>query len=251
MLGLPGAPALDGVVDATGDGVGRARDRALPLGRRPVQREAHALALGHGEVARMVESSMEAGTPAETAIWLGPPNVRPPPSSMRKSGAHEPVLGPRRELHRHLDAARDALHQAQHLVRRVAPQVVAALTVGEGHRVDQAHAAGGRGEGRLDDERAGQVAALGGGLVPRRDRPVAGVGVEDPREEGGRVVVGHAQPVDRTVEVDQRGRRAVGQQAIGGDRLEAGGAALGGGGGGLGKRAHGVQVPPRHVELRA
>jgi hypothetical protein len=205
VLGLPGAPARDRVVDPIGDPIGRAGDRALAVGRRPVQAEADALALAHREGRPhrgVVDGHRDAGGDGDL---VGAAESASTALLHAEERPHEPVLGPGSELHRELDAPVDPLDEAQHLVRRVAPEVVAALAGGEGHRVDEAHAAGRGGEGRLDHERAGQVAALGGAGADRRDRPVAGVGVEDPREERGRVVVGHAQPVDRAVEVDERG----------------------------------------------
>ena len=89
--------------------------------------------------ARIVESSTTVGTPALTAIWLGPPNVRPPVVSAEQR-PDQPVLGPRRELELELDLARDALDQPQQLVRASQPEVVAALALGERHRVDQSDA---------------------------------------------------------------------------------------------------------------
>ena len=219
-------------------------------GRGPAQPEADPLALAHREGRvhrRVLDEGRDAGGDGDL---VGAAEGAPAVVLHAEQRPHQPVLGPRRELHLQLDAARHALDEAQHLVRRVAPEVVAALPGGEGHRVDQAHAAGRGGEGGLDDERARQVAALRGARPGRGDRPVPGVGIEDAGEDGRRVVVGHAQPVDRPVAVDQRGRRAVGQQAVGGDGLKAGRAALGDGGGGLGEDAHGAPVSPRGVELR-
>jgi hypothetical protein len=43
--------------------------------------------------ARIVESSTSTGTPARTAMRLGPPKVRPPSSSARKSGRTSPYSG--------------------------------------------------------------------------------------------------------------------------------------------------------------
>ena len=77
-----------------------------------------------------------------TAIWFGPPNVRPPSSVRRNSGRTSPYSGRGASSITQLDLARDALDQAQQLVRRVEAEVVAALALGEGHRVEQAHAAG-------------------------------------------------------------------------------------------------------------
>jgi len=234
VLSLPRAPALDRVVDAGGDELGGAGHRALADGRRPVQAEADALALAHREArahGRVLDRRRDARRDGDL---VGAAERAPAAVLHPEERPHEPVLGPRRELHLKLDRPRDALDEAQDLVRRVAPEVVAALAGREGHGVDQAHAAGRGGEDRLDDERAGQVAALGGRRADGCDRPVAGVGVEDAGEDGRRVVMGHAQPVDRPVAVDQGGRRAVGEQAVVGDRLEAGAAALDGGGGGLG-----------------
>jgi hypothetical protein len=122
---------------------------------------------------------------------------------------HQAVLGPGRELHGQLDAALDPLHQAQQLVRRAQPQVVAALAVGHRERVGQPHDAGRRAHGRLEHERARQVAALGRLRPDGAQRPVAGGGVEDAGEQGRAVEPRQAQPLDRTGPVDERRRVAV------------------------------------------
>ena len=87
--------------------------------------------------------------------------MRAPSSCRRISGRTSPYSGRAAQLHRQLHAARDALDGAQQLVGRVEAEVVAALAVREGHRVDQTHRARVGGEGGLDHQRAGQVAPLG------------------------------------------------------------------------------------------
>ena len=129
------------------------------LRRRPAHREAHLVAGGDGEAAEHRRGAPpRSGTPERTAIGLGPPNVRAPSAVMRTQRVHEPVLGPRRQLQRELDAAVDALDAAQQLVRRAAGRARAALALLERQGVDQADAAGVGGEGGLEHERARQVA---------------------------------------------------------------------------------------------
>ena len=86
-------------------------------------------------------------------------------------------------------------------------------------RVAQPDGSGLRREGRLDHERARDVAPLASKLACRPDRPVAGVGVEEPAEHRFAVVARYAEPVDRAVEGDERGRVAVRDQSVVGDGL--------------------------------
>ena len=193
---------------------------------------------------------MKAGTPADTAIWLGPPKVRPPSSSMRNSGRTSPYSG--RGASSICSSTRPDTPSTRRstscgaLRPRSWPRWPGAKAIASISRTLPVAVV----KVVSIDERARQVAALRGARPRRGDRPVPGVGIEDAGEDGRRVVVGHAQPVDRPVAVDQRGRRAVGQQAVVGDGLKAGRAALGDGGGGLGEDAHGAPVSPRGVELR-
>ena len=120
------------------------------------------------------------------------------------------------------DLGFDAPHE---VLRSVEAEVVSALALRERHRVDQPSRARVGRERGLDDQRAGQVPALDGERRGGADRPVAGVGVEQSREDRVAVVAGQAEPVDRAGGVHERGRVAVGQQAVVGDRRGRGGAA--------------------------
>jgi hypothetical protein len=162
VLGLPRAPRLNGVVDALRDPVGGRRGRGLGrLGRGVPQREAGALpglegeGRAHGRVGELERHGRRDGdaTGAERArAAVHEPDQR----------ADQPVLGSRRELHPEVDAPAEALDAAQDLVRRVVAECVAALALGERHRVAHPRRARAGGDDRLDDERAGQVAPCGG-----------------------------------------------------------------------------------------
>src|SRR5205814_9175981 len=102
--------------------------------------------------------------------------------------ANETLLGPGRELEHELDLAGDALNMTQQLVRGIEAEVVVALPVGEDHCVPEANDALLRRERRLDHERARDVPALGREACRRGDRPVAGSGIEDAREDRRAVV---------------------------------------------------------------
>ena len=195
VLELPRAPAFDRVVDAAGD-----------LGRRGRLRR-----IGDGRHAGADDDLVRAAEGATAFVGLA--EERP----------HEAVLGPRRELHRQLDRAGDTLNLAQQLVRRVEAERMAALSLCERERVAQHHRAGPGRERRLEHEGVRQVAALDRVFADGRDRPVARVGIEDPAEDRRAVEARQAEPVDRAVRADERGRVAVGEQAVGGDRLRAAG----------------------------
>ena len=178
VLGLPGAPRLDGVVDprrrrgrAPSARAARRSRRAPSASRSPPRSPSET-----SKDARIVESATSTGTPARTAIRFGPPKVRPPPSSCRKSGLTSPYSRPRRELHLELDRAGDrprpsAAPRAGRRARARAPRWPSR----ERHRVAQPHDAVVGAERGLDHERAGDVAPLGAELARRPDRPVAGV----------------------------------------------------------------------------
>src|SRR5439155_20030342 len=91
----------------------------------------------------------------------------------------EPVLSAGRKLEQELDRSGDALDRAQQLMRRVVAEVVTALPLGEGERVGQRHTARLRREGRLDDERPRQIAALARERAGGPNGPVSGGLVED------------------------------------------------------------------------
>ena len=73
---------------AGGQGTGRSLTAAAQRSPKPIRSPSLTV-----KVACIVASSMKAGTPEETAIWLGPPKVRPPSSSMRNSGRTSPYSG--------------------------------------------------------------------------------------------------------------------------------------------------------------
>ena len=184
VLGLPGAPRLDGVVDPRAD-LGRpavasgamrssaeAQRSAKPCAS-PARTRNAARIVASCDLQRHGRAHRDAAGAERARAAVLEPDQRP----------DQPVLGARRELHDQLDVALDALDRAQQLVRRVEAEVVAALALGGRHRVDQPHRPGVRRERRLDRERAGEVAALGVERAGRPDRPVAGVGVEQPRED--------------------------------------------------------------------
>jgi hypothetical protein len=219
VLSLPGAPALGSVGDSRGDVLDIRRLRGfLRLGWGPAHREAEPVALGdcEGRAQRRVlelerhgrADVQAAGAERASAAVLEPDQRR-----------DQAVLRPRRELELHLDLARDAFERAQQLMRGVVADVVPALALRERHGVREPQLAGLGGEDGLDDERAGEVAPCRSIRPGRADPPVAGVGVEQPGEDGVAVVARQAQPVDRPVGVDERGRVAVRQQTVVGDRL--------------------------------
>ena len=188
---------------------------ALPaLGRRPsgarsptlspsltVKRGAHRAALDLGRDAGAHDDLVRAAERA--AAVLGLAEERP----------HEAVLGPRRELHDEVDRARDTLDRAQELVRRVEPEVVAALPSAKASASRRRTLPVVGRERRLEDERVRQRSgARVVNVAGRADRPVPGVGVEDAREHGGAVEPRQAQPVDRAVAC-RRARRCCSRRA--------------------------------------
>jgi hypothetical protein len=150
------------------------------------------------------------------------------------------VVEARVAVHRHLDLAVDAAdHPQQHVVGVVVggrPAVRVRAIVLVVPRPDQEHvahddpAAGGP-PARLEDVRAGQVAARGRHLdVGRPEAEAAGVAVEDRSEHARRVEARQAEPLHVPVRRQERARLAVGQEAVLGDRREgAGGSAPVGG----------------------
>jgi hypothetical protein len=136
--------------------------------------------------------------------------------------AHEAELRARGELDVERDRALHADHEAQQLVRHRPAEVVLAVAGRERQRVEQAHPAAIGREGRLGDERPGHVAPADRRRLGRPDRPVPGVGPEEPREHRGAVEARQAQPVDRAVARDERRPVAVGEQRVVGDRQRGG-----------------------------
>jgi hypothetical protein len=127
------------------------------------------------------------GGPAEGAAALfGAPEER----------AHETVFGARRELQLQLDGPRHAFHQAEHFVRRVETELVAALALAEAERVHQPDGPALGLERGLEHQRAGPVAVGALEVAGRADGPVAGVRAEQAREQRGAVVARQAEPVE-------------------------------------------------------
>ena len=229
VLALPAPPPLDGVGDTGRDGVGSGRLAAGALGRRPPDREPELVAFDHrerGAHRAAVDLRRYRGTnddlvrAAERAATI---------VSLTEQRAHQSVLGARCELHHDVDRARDADERSQQLARRFEAEVVTALSLREGERVEQPDRAGLGRERRVDDERAREIATFGCERARGSDRPVAGVGVEDAGEDGWAVEPWQAQPVDRPVIADERRGGAIGEQAVRGDRSRAPGGRTGGG----------------------
>ena len=195
---------------------------SVTSGGRPAQREPRAVALGerergpHGRVLDLHRHSRSDGdlgrsrTCARPPPWAGTAAARARTRAAAQARAASP---PRPRLPRPSAAPRAATS-----FPRSWPRWPSANR----HRVRQAHDAGVGREGRLEHQRAGQVAAGARERLGRADRPVTGVGIQDPREQGRAVVVRQAEPVDRPVQVDVRRRVAVGEHAVVGDRAKGG-----------------------------
>ena len=157
--------------------LGRGRRRRRRRSARPPPsaartRRCSALGDGEGGVHDGLVVDVQRARPT-TPPMRPDPNVRAPPSSSRISGRIRPYSGRGGELQRQLDLAGHALDAAQQLVRSVEAELVAALARGERHRVEQPDRARVGRERRLDDERAGEVAALGR-VVARRAGSTSG-----------------------------------------------------------------------------
>ncbi len=127
-------------------------------------------------------------------------------------------LRPRRVFHLELHLSHRARHPAQEGPGGPGAQVVAVLVGVQGHRLGQGgHAAFGP-DGRLQGHRVLEVSAGDLGRGWRGDGPMAGILVEQPGEHGGPVEPGQAEPVDRALLADQRGRVTVREQGVIGDR---------------------------------
>ena len=218
VLGLPREPGLGDLLDSRAHIPGRRGLGLLTFDRRPAHGEPRLLPGSDREPGlhrRPVDLRLDAcghGHPVRAAER--PPSV----FGATEQRPDQSVLRPRSELHHDLHPALDPLDQPQQLVRRADAQVVRALPLYEGHGVEQADRALPGGEGRLDDQRAREVAPRDLERRDGTDRPVAGVAIEQPGEHGRAVVARQAQPVDRAVLRRERGRVAIGEQAVVGDR---------------------------------
>ena len=143
-------------------------------------------------------------------------------------GLLDPVAEARQALHLHLHLAVDAGHQPQQGVvgivfgLRPGAGSVLRLPLGDRQRVVGHHPAGVGHPGRLDDQRAGLVAAADRHDDAARAQPeVAGAAVEQGGEGAGGVEAGQAEPLDGAGEGDQGAGVAVGEEAVAPDRREA------------------------------
>ena len=159
--------------------------------------------------------------------------ARPPRGSRRRrtpSGPGPAVVERRRAVEVDLHLAVHAAHEPQEhvvgvVVRRRSPVGVRAVFLVV-PRPDQQHVAdddpaAARPPARLQHHRPRQVTARGGhrhavGAEPEHAR----VAVEDRAEHARRVEAGQAEPLDVAARGNERARRAVGQEAVLGDRRE-------------------------------
>ena len=139
VLGLPRAPRLDGVLDPRADLARRAWRRGAARSSADAQRsEKPWLSPSRRRnAARIVASSTSSGTDERTETRPDP-KVRAPPSSSRISGRISPYSGRGASSMTIATSPETPSTDAQQLVRRVEAQVVPALPVGGGQRVDAA-----------------------------------------------------------------------------------------------------------------
>jgi len=167
-------------------------------------------------------------TPAKDGAAAGPQgHLAPEGDGLRAPGAEDgrracsldsrgtlPVSRPGIEQDLHLDLALDHLDPPDDLVR--GPECGFGRLERRGHRIREARPAGRRGEGRLQDVRAGEVAAgdradLARG--PQGKSPAPRL-VEDRCEDRGTVEAGQAEPVDGAIAGHQGGRAAVANHGV-------------------------------------
>jgi hypothetical protein len=214
VLGLPRAPRLDRVLDRRCDVAGPRRPWLGCFDRRPAQHEAETVACLDREGAHqhvIVHDELDRGRESEPvgAAQRDRPSLYSP-----QQRPAEAVFGARNELQLERDASAHSLDEPKHLVRCREPELVSALAAGEGEGVDYPCTTLARLEGRLEDERSRNVATARPPAAGGPKRPVAGVGIEDSSEHGRAVEAGEAEPVDRAVPPDERGRVAVGEEAV-------------------------------------
>ena len=220
VLPLPGAPRGNGVVEARRHVTGSGRLGCLPhLGRYPPNREPDGLACGHGERRGHRRAGDRHRNPGAHRQLV---RSAEGPSSVDGAAEERPdqtELGAGEQFHVERHRSRDPLDRPAELAGRVESDVVAALALGEHQGVTEADDAAVGLEGGLEHQRSIEVATLAREPAGRRDRPVAGVWVQDAGEHRRAVEARQAEPVDRTVACDERGRVAVRQQPVVGDRL--------------------------------
>ena len=207
------------------------RRRVLAPGERDVQRLALLHQVPRGG-ARALDAEVEVGRELQLDVAVGGAARRLVVAVARvlPAAALEPVVERRLAAHRDLHLADGAADgPQQHVVGvvvggRAAVRVRAVPLVVPG--ADQQHVAhddpaARRVPARLQHERPGQVAAVGGHLDARRAEPErARAAVQDRAEHARRVHPRQAQPLDVPARRDERGRLAVGQEAVGVDRRE-------------------------------
>ncbi len=128
------------------------------------------------------------------------------------------VLHPRGEGGRHPDRSLQALDSADEQVWDAQTDVVPARVGCERGDVGEGHLAVRGAEDCAEHERPVFVGARRLEVGAGPDRPVAGVRVEEAGEHRRCVEACGAPPVDRAGAVDERGRLAVGQEAVVGNR---------------------------------
>ena len=133
----------------------------------------------------------------------------------------EPVLRPRPEPHRDLDAPTGARRNPDQSVRGVLAQRVWVVGVPQDQGVAQLQGARRGVERREQHHAARKVAAFDPELPVGMDRPGSSRVVEDRGEERGAVEPGHAHPVDRPGGRDQRGTVPVREKGVVADRSRA------------------------------
>ena len=112
-------------------------------------------------------------------------------------GLDEPVLEARRELDLELHLAGQPLDDPDQRVGVGRADVVAAGPEAQRQRVAQTHPATGGLEDGVQDEGVGPVAARRREPAGGADRPVAGIGIEQPGEAARRVEAPRTPPLDR------------------------------------------------------
>ena len=119
------------------------------------------------------------------------------------------VIEPGRDLPAHRHRAGQPLDRADDLAHRLE------AAIGNRHGVDDAYRAAVRGERRFQDVAVRQVAP--GAVEPHRGlklKRAAAARVEHGGEDTGRIEIRQAQPVDRSVACNKRGRPAVADQRV-------------------------------------
>ena len=240
----PLAPVVRRSLDALERLFGRGRSRVLlPVllgGRvsrpRPDHRHVGFLALAQGlrgVGARTLEAHPQVGDQPHRHVHLTTTGDRLAVAGSRifPLGRRAPVVEDRLAVEAYLDVSHHAAGGPQKNVLRlvigrrpaVGPGTPLAVIPGaDAKGVTDDHPAGPGPPGRLQDERAGQVAPAGGNLHARRAEPEA---ARRPVEHGGKhagaVGPGKAHPLQPPAGGDQGVHLAVGEEGVVGDRRES------------------------------